>query len=178
MPLRSSELLDQRAAARTGQCHCKDCQRASGTGHMSLARFRQRRYRHQRPDHVVRIPSRQWQYQHSPFLPNMRQPDLWRELGRPGVVNVSVGCMEDHSWFAPGIVVYAKDRAVWDHPSTSIPNYERMPPSSAAPAKPNHPAVSLCSRSRTGASAGQGRAQLCRGAVYLDEPSQAPVTLA
>jgi len=21
----------------TGQCHCKDCQRASGTGHMSLA---------------------------------------------------------------------------------------------------------------------------------------------
>ena len=23
----------------TGQCHCKDCQRASGTGHMSLARF-------------------------------------------------------------------------------------------------------------------------------------------
>jgi hypothetical protein len=23
-----------------GQCHCKDCQRASGTGHMSLARFK------------------------------------------------------------------------------------------------------------------------------------------
>ena len=24
----------------TGQCHCKDCQRASGTGHMSLAFFK------------------------------------------------------------------------------------------------------------------------------------------
>ena len=23
-----------------GQCHCKDCQRASGTGHMSLARVK------------------------------------------------------------------------------------------------------------------------------------------
>src|SRR5262245_11032370 len=23
-----------------GQCHCKDCQRASGTGHLSLARFK------------------------------------------------------------------------------------------------------------------------------------------
>ena len=23
-----------------GQCHCKDCQRASGTGHMSIARFK------------------------------------------------------------------------------------------------------------------------------------------
>ena len=23
-----------------GQCHCKDCQRASGIGHMSIARFK------------------------------------------------------------------------------------------------------------------------------------------
>ena len=28
------------APQMTGQCHCKDCQRASGTGHMSLAFFR------------------------------------------------------------------------------------------------------------------------------------------
>jgi hypothetical protein len=28
------------APQMTGQCHCKDCQRASGTGHMSLAFFK------------------------------------------------------------------------------------------------------------------------------------------
>ena len=27
---------------RMAQCHCKDCQRASGTGHMSLAFFEKR----------------------------------------------------------------------------------------------------------------------------------------
>ena len=27
-------------AIRMAQCHCKDCQRASGTGHMSLAFFK------------------------------------------------------------------------------------------------------------------------------------------
>ena len=48
---------------------------------------------------------------------------------RPGVVNVSVGCMDDNSWFTPGVVVYAKDRAPWDQTSTTVPNYERMPPS-------------------------------------------------
>jgi len=26
---------------RMAQCHCKDCQRASGTGHMSLAFFKE-----------------------------------------------------------------------------------------------------------------------------------------
>ena len=26
-----------------GQCHCKDCQRVTGTGHISLARFKRER---------------------------------------------------------------------------------------------------------------------------------------
>ena len=27
------------APVTMGQCHCKDCQRVTGTGHISLARF-------------------------------------------------------------------------------------------------------------------------------------------
>jgi len=111
-----------------GQCHCKDCQRASGTGHMSLARFKK--------EHVViegktasfasKAESGNINTRH--FCPTCGSRIYGENSARPGVVNVSVGCMDDHTWFSPLVVVYAKDRAPWDQTSTSVPNFDRMPP--------------------------------------------------
>lgn len=95
-----------------GQCHCKDCQRASGTGHMSLARFRKDDVviKGQTTSYASRADSGNTNTRH--FCPTCGSRIYGENSARPGVVNVSVGCMEDHSWFAPGVVVYAKDRAV------------------------------------------------------------------
>ena len=112
-----------------GQCHCKDCQRASSTGHMSLARFRKDDIviKGQTTSFASRADSGNTNTRH--FCPTCGSRIYGENSARPGVVNVSVGCMDDHSWFSPGVVVYAKDRAAWDHTSTSVPNHERMPPS-------------------------------------------------
>jgi len=49
------------------------------------------------------------------------------------MVNISVGCVDDNNWYSPQMVVYAKDRPMWDVTSKNIPNFDRMPP--AAPAR-------------------------------------------
>jgi hypothetical protein len=46
----------------------------------------------------------------------------------PDLVVISVGCVDDNDWFAPGRVVYAKDRPRWDVTTTDVPNFDRMPP--------------------------------------------------
>jgi len=112
-----------------GQCHCKDCQRASGAGHMSLARFKRAdiAIEGQTGSYASKADSGNINTRH--FCPTCGSRIYGENSARSGVVNVAVGCIDDHSWFSPRIVVYAKDRAPWDHTSTGIPNFERMPPS-------------------------------------------------
>jgi hypothetical protein len=113
-----------------GQCHCKDCQQASGTGHMSLARFK-------RDD--VTITGKTASYASTAesgnintrhFCPTCGSRVYGENSARPGMVNIAVGCLDDHSWFSPQVVVYAKDRPGWDVTSADIPNFTRMPPPS------------------------------------------------
>ena len=111
-----------------GQCHCKDCQRASGTGHMSLVRFKKDDVviKGQTASYGSKADSGNINTRH--FCPTCGGRIYGENSARPEVINVSVGCMDDNSWFSPRVVVYVKDRAEWDQTSTSIPNFERMPP--------------------------------------------------
>ena len=112
----------------TGQCHCKDCQRASGTGHMSIARFK-------RSDVAISgetarfasmADSGNTNTRH--FCPKCGSRLFGENSAAPDVMVVSVGCVDDNNWFVPGRVVYAKDRPRWDVTTTEVPNFDRMPP--------------------------------------------------
>jgi hypothetical protein len=111
-----------------GQCHCKDCQRASGTGHMSLAFFR-------RDDVTVTGATRSFSVKAESgnintrhFCPQCGGRILGENSARPGLVGLPVGIVDDNAWFKPQRVVYVKDRPGWDVTATDIPNFERMPP--------------------------------------------------
>lgn len=114
--------------ALSAQCHCTDCQKASGTGHMSNAFFRE--------DDVI-ISGNFGEYTVTSdagnqlvrrFCPTCGNRAHGTNSGRPGMVNIPVGIFEDNSWFSPQVVVYTKNRHAWDITSTEVPNFERMPP--------------------------------------------------
>jgi len=84
---------------RMAQCHCKDCQRASGTGHMSLAFFKK--------DDVA-ISGKTTSYP---------------STADSGNINT-----RQNEWFSPQAVVYTKGRAAWDKTPENVPNFESMPP--------------------------------------------------
>jgi hypothetical protein len=111
-----------------GQCHCKDCQRASGTGHMSLARFK-------REDVLITGQTNSYpsvadsgNINTRHFCPRCGGRVFGENSSYPGMINIAVGCLDDNTWFSPGRIVYAKDRPSWDVTSKDIPNYDRMPP--------------------------------------------------
>lgn len=114
--------------ARMAQCHCKDCQRASGTGHMSLAFF---------PESDVHIDGDFAEFEMTAdsgnvntrgFCPHCGSRLFGRNSARPGVRAVAVGSADDHSWFSPQAVIYCDHRATWDLTSEDVPNFDGMPP--------------------------------------------------
>ncbi len=110
------------------QCHCTDCQKASGTGHMSLAFFKEQDldFSGEPTAYTVTTDSGNEKTYH--FCTTCGSRLYGTNTGRPGMVVVPVGCLEDTSWFKPGAVVYTRDRPPWDITTDQVPNFETMPP--------------------------------------------------
>lgn len=111
-----------------GQCHCKDCQRASGTGHMSLAFFKEEdvKISGQTASYAVTADSGNTNTRH--FCPKCGGRLFGENTARPGLLAVAVGSCDDNSWFEAQRVVYVKDKPSWDVTSTEIANFNMMPP--------------------------------------------------
>lgn len=113
---------------RTAQCHCKDCQRASGTGHMSLAFFKADdvKINGETKGYAITADSGNVNTRH--FCPGCGSRVYGENSARPGIVGIAVGCIDSHDWFEPQAVVYAGSRPDWDMTSEEVPNFDTMPP--------------------------------------------------
>ena len=110
------------------QCHCSDCQKATGTGHVSLAIFAEDdvTIHGEAKGHTVTADSGNQSTRY--FCPDCGSRLYGRNSGRPGMISIAIGCLDDHSWYSPGAVVFVKRRQGWDHTSTDIANFDAMPP--------------------------------------------------
>ncbi len=110
------------------QCHCNGCQRASGTGHMSIARVRCEDVAIEGETTIYASTADSGNINTRHFCPACGARLSGRNSGRPGFISVAVGCREDLSWFKPSSVIYANERPCWDITSTEVDNFEAMPP--------------------------------------------------
>jgi len=110
------------------QCHCLDCQKATGAGHTSNAYFAEEDVTigGNATGHTVTADSGNQMTRY--FCPRCGSRVYGRNSGRPGVVSVQIGCLEDHSWFSPQVVLYTSRRHDWDITSDDVENFEEMPP--------------------------------------------------
>ena len=113
---------------RMAQCHCKDCQRASGTGHMSLAFFNRDDVEMSGETASFGATADSGNTNTRHFCPTCGSRVYGENSARPGLIGIAVGCADDNEWFATQAVVYAKRRPGWDVTSEDVPNFEAMPP--------------------------------------------------
>jgi hypothetical protein len=117
---------------RMAQCHCLDCQRASGTGHMSNAIFRVAdvEVTGETASYASASDSGNTLTRH--FCPTCGGRVFLYSAARPGMIVMAAGAFDDSSWFEPEIVLFTKRRPHWDITTDSVPNFEAGPP----PSKP------------------------------------------
>lgn len=113
---------------RMAQCHCRDCQRASGTGHMSNVIFR---------GQDVSLTGATASYDSVAdsgniltrhFCPTCGARLFLTSKARPDMLVMAVGAFDDMSWFEPQVVLFTKNRPHWDITTEAVPNFEGMPP--------------------------------------------------
>jgi len=110
------------------QCHCKDCQRATGTGHISNAFFKSDQFEVKGElkahEQVAASGNNNIRY----FCPNCGSRIYNEIASRKGIVGVAAGTADNNDWYDPAMVIYCKERSAWDLTSTDVPNFDEMPP--------------------------------------------------
>lgn len=113
---------------RMAQCHCIDCKKASGTGHMSLAFFKEEQVSIEGELRHFESKADSGNINTRSFCPECGSRLFSSNSARPGMMAVTAGSVDDSEWFKAQAVVYCKDQPAWDSSAQDVPRFEAMPP--------------------------------------------------
>lgn len=113
---------------RMAQCHCEHCRRSTGTGHMSLAFFDKDNVTIEGPTSSFTTTADNGAEVTRHFCPECGSRLYGTNNSNTSVVSITVGCVDDSSWFNPQAIVYNKQKPHWDHMDSNIKTFEEMPP--------------------------------------------------
>lgn len=110
------------------QCHCLNCQKSSGAGHVPFAAFAESQV-------SIRGKTKTYQYRadsggtaSSIFCPDCGSSMFGTTTSFPGLMAVRLGAMDDSSGLRPQMDVYMKRLRGWDRGFKGAPAFETMPP--------------------------------------------------
>lgn len=111
----------------TGNCHCRDCQRASGGAFVSALAV---------PRSALTITGEVKYYDVKGDSGNTVSrgfcPECGARLfGRPAVVSdlivIMAGSLDDPSWYKPSMDFYTASAQPWDYMNPELPKFPQMP---------------------------------------------------
>jgi len=116
------------APMRMAQCHCRDCQRISGTGHTTNALFKEADVEISGETKGYAVIADSGSTLTRYFCPTCGSRMFNRNSARPGVMILPAGVFDDSDWFQPQMALYTARRPAWDPERADIPSFEAMPP--------------------------------------------------
>jgi hypothetical protein len=111
-------------------CHCRDCQRASGTGHVPVMGMPKATFAVQgeTKSYAVRGTSGLSAIRY--FCPTCGSLLFGMTEVAPEAVSIYVGTLDDPSTFQPEAVMFTRNRHDWDVTTKALMEFETMPPRS------------------------------------------------
>jgi hypothetical protein len=108
------------------KCHCRDCQRATGTGAACVVYV---------PLKVFRLTQGSMSYHYTPSLDGTsNKRGFCSACGNPltgGETDTEIGIhassLDDPSWFRPQMHIHVTDAQPWDILDPSLPEYDLYP---------------------------------------------------
>lgn len=110
-------------------CHCRDCQRASGSAYNAAMRVPAAGFRVTRgaPKRYVKAADSGNAVTRS-FCPECGSPLFLQVATRPDLVGIRVGTLDDPSVFRPQADIFVCSAQPWDHMDPALPKYAAYPP--------------------------------------------------
>jgi hypothetical protein len=111
-----------------GNCHCRDCQRASGGTYAPAIGV---------PRSAVQITGDVKYYESKADSGNMARRGFCANCGSrlfslppfaPDLMVILATSLDDPSIFKPGMDIYTSSAQPWDHMDPSLPKFPKMPP--------------------------------------------------
>lgn len=113
------------------KCHCRDCQRVSGSPHVCAVLLPRHAFRftHGKPKYYC-TPSEAGGLHQRGFCADCgsRLTGGENPNGETDFVGVTVGSLDDPNSFAPNMELWTSDALPWDPPREDIDRFERNPP--------------------------------------------------
>jgi len=109
-------------------CHCRDCQRASGTGHVPVLGMARNGFRVKGETRSYAKEGGSGQRSVRHFCPVCGSLLFGLPEVAPDVVTICAGSLDDLSLFQPQLVMYARSRPSWDVIAGDLPAFETTPP--------------------------------------------------
>lgn len=111
-----------------GQCHCDDCKRSSGTGHISSAFFQKESVDIAGETKSYSLIADSGSTITRSFCPECGSPLFGTISSNENIIGVSAGTLDNSDWFKPGFIVFNKRKPNWDFMDEKVPTFDEMPP--------------------------------------------------
>ncbi len=113
----------------SSQCHCRDCQRASGSGYIATMRVPAAGFRitQGRPKCYVAAADSGNEVTRA-FCGNCGSPLYSQVSTRPDLVGIRVTSLDDPGWFRAEADIFVRSAQPWDQMNPEIPKYDTYPP--------------------------------------------------
>ncbi len=112
----------------SGHCHCADCQKETGGGHLTIAAV---------PDASVKVtgPTASFtkiggsgQTIERTFCSKCGSTVFSKPKAMAGTTMLRAGTLDNPAQINPGMSIYASRAQAWDPPNPNIPKFPEMPP--------------------------------------------------
>ena len=111
-----------------GVCHCKDCQKETGSAFMVAVAIPQAAVSVQGPAKTYATKADSGKSNVRRLCPNCGSTILSQPEGLPGVSVIRAGTLDDTSWVKPGMEIYCDSKQSWVQLGGGIASFPKMPP--------------------------------------------------
>ena len=111
-----------------GNCHCRDCQKATGSGYMPVIGFAREQVTVNGEVKYFKRRGDSGQFSYEGFCPECGARLFAHAEVMPGLFMIQAGSLDDPSQFQPQMNIYTASAQPWDFMDPALPKFPGMPP--------------------------------------------------
>jgi hypothetical protein len=113
---------------RMVNCHCRDCQRASGSAYAAILGFERAAMKLTVEVKYFAVTSERGTQLERGFCPNCGSPVTVKPGARPDAIYVHAASLDDPALHQPTAQIWVRSAPPWDHIDPRIPHFDTRPP--------------------------------------------------